>query len=129
MTGVEPGEWRLSALCRSGGVDMFGRDVTELRRICAACPVRVECLAYAMDRESGLRADHRAGMWGGRTPQEREALDGGRPASGQLLPIDHGSSGGAAAHRRRGERPCTPCLRTEARDTAARKARRPVRAS
>jgi hypothetical protein len=32
-----------------------------------------------------------------------------------MRPIDHGTIGGAAAHRRRGERPCALCLDAVAR--------------
>jgi hypothetical protein len=37
-------------------------------RICAGCPVRPECLAYA------LAAGERDGVWGGLTPAERARL-------------------------------------------------------
>jgi hypothetical protein len=38
------------------------------RRICADCPARPECLAYA------LAADEREGVWGGLTPAQRVRL-------------------------------------------------------
>jgi len=40
----------------------------EARRICGGCPVRAECLDYA------LAVDDRFGMWGGLSPQEREKV-------------------------------------------------------
>ncbi len=38
--------------------------------VCAVCPVRAVCLAYAVDHEE-------FGIWGGHTPAERDALRGG----------------------------------------------------
>lgn len=35
---------------------------------CSWCPVRVECLAYA------VAADEREGVWGGSTPEERRVF-------------------------------------------------------
>lgn len=121
---LEVDEWRLVALCRSGAVDMYSSDTEGMRRVCAACPARVPCLRYALRAERGLGVKHRHGMWGGRTPRERYEIDKRRRWSIQRSPIDHGSPGGATAHRRRGEDPCRPCLRAEAADTARRKARR-----
>lgn len=42
------------------------------RRVCETCPVRIECLDYA------LRANEVHGMWGGKTPDERTGLRRGR---------------------------------------------------
>ena len=38
------------------------------RLVCQACPVRQECLDYALDENIGY------GMWGGLTPEERVQL-------------------------------------------------------
>ena len=38
------------------------------RAICAACPVRGQCLAYA------ITADERFGIWGGLDPRQRRTL-------------------------------------------------------
>lgn len=39
--------------------------------LCAACPVRRNCLAEALRTES---VGHRFGMWGGLMPEQRAAL-------------------------------------------------------
>lgn len=39
------------------------------RRICGGCPVRDECLAYAVKHHEVF------GIWGGRTPRERRELE------------------------------------------------------
>ena len=44
------------------------RNYSQARRICAGCPVRKECLSYALERCIGF------GMFGGLTPGQRAAL-------------------------------------------------------
>lgn len=39
-------------------------------RICAVCPVKVQCLEYAISN------DERFGMWGGLKPKDRSRLAG-----------------------------------------------------
>jgi hypothetical protein len=45
-----------------------GGSSREAKRICADCPVRIECLNYA------LRRDERYGVWGGMSERERRRL-------------------------------------------------------
>jgi WhiB family redox-sensing transcriptional regulator len=68
------GRWRALAGCRATDPDLFfpvsvsGRSlaqVTEAKAICAGCPVRPECLAFAI--ETGQAH----GIWGGLTEEER----------------------------------------------------------
>ena len=67
-------DWRDAASCRSSDPDVFfpdGEDVEAIGRakeICAACPVREECLAFAVE------LNQTDGIWGGRTPAERRRL-------------------------------------------------------
>lgn len=73
-----PESWVLRAACLDvGDPDLFfppgehGRSVPQLeeaRKICERCPVREECLALA------LGCDEQYGMWGGTTPNERQAI-------------------------------------------------------
>jgi len=47
---------------------------TEATVICAACPVRLNCLKSALTAEGTDDVRRRFGMYGGRTPSERAAL-------------------------------------------------------
>ena len=55
--------WQERARCREHDPEIFfpekGGSSREAKRICAECPVRIECLNYA------LRRDERYGVWGG----------------------------------------------------------------
>jgi WhiB family redox-sensing transcriptional regulator len=66
------GAWAARASCTDTGPGIFfpphGDPATEARQICARCPVRDDCLAYALD------ADERYGIWGGLDPDERRSL-------------------------------------------------------
>lgn len=59
--------WATQALCVGWDPEEFfppnDDDAGEARDICAACPVRGQCLAYA------VTADERFGIWGGLDPQ------------------------------------------------------------
>lgn len=78
--------WTDDAACREVGWTIFvppeehgaaaraAADYRLARPICGGCPVRVECLEYAMQAEGGDNHGDRAGLWGGLTPQERYQL-------------------------------------------------------
>ena len=71
-------DWQQDAACLGLGHDLFfGLDARlpigkaeerAAKLICHACPVRLDCLAYAMS------SDERWGVWGGTTASERERL-------------------------------------------------------
>jgi WhiB family transcriptional regulator, redox-sensing transcriptional regulator len=65
-------EWRLDALCAETDPDAFlpekGGSTREAKRVCAGCPVRMECL------ETALANDERFGIWGGLSERERRRL-------------------------------------------------------
>ena len=76
--------WMQKAACRGQGFDAWfsadevGEEADAARRVCAGCPVRLECLDYAL----GWSIRH--GLWGGLSPKERAALKrrrGQRPAA------------------------------------------------
>ena len=94
LTGCGP--WRQFAACRSADPELFFpvpapgpgpglRQGEEAKAICAGCPVRGQCLAFA----TVTRQEH--GVWGGLTEEERRT-----PGSGQSP---------AARGRRRTSRP------------------------
>ena len=45
-----------------------GQKIDEAKAVCGRCPVRTECLAFALERH----IEH--GIWGGTSPPERRAL-------------------------------------------------------
>ena len=64
--------WQERARCRDHDPEIFfpekGGSSREAKRICSECPVRIECLNYA------LRRDERYGVWGGMSERERRRL-------------------------------------------------------
>jgi WhiB family transcriptional regulator, redox-sensing transcriptional regulator len=66
---TEDQDWRALASCAINDPDLFfavgAREHKLAKKICRNCPVRRECLAYAMDAP----VDH--GIWGGMTERER----------------------------------------------------------
>ncbi len=65
-------DWQEQALCAQTDPEAFfpekGGSTREAKKICAACPVRAECLAYALEH------DERFGIWGGLSERERRRL-------------------------------------------------------
>lgn len=68
--------WVVFGACREADPDLFfptTREETEQAlAVCASCPVRPECLEYA------LEAGERFGIWGGLTEKRRRKLAGRR---------------------------------------------------
>ena len=64
--------WMLSGLCREMDPTAFfpsdGVGVDKARKICATCPVQMDCLEYALRN----RVDH--GVWGGASERERRRI-------------------------------------------------------
>ncbi len=63
--------WAARAACRSFDPDaLFVRGAAQrtARELCFSCPVRLECLAEALDSQASF------GVWGGLTERERRAL-------------------------------------------------------
>jgi WhiB family redox-sensing transcriptional regulator len=69
-------DWGDRGLCKSVDPDELfveGAAQNRAKAVCTGCPVRTECLAYALDQ----RIEH--GIWGGMTERERRALLRRRP--------------------------------------------------
>jgi WhiB family transcriptional regulator, redox-sensing transcriptional regulator len=68
----EARRWMLEARCLDADPEAFfpekGGSTREAKRICAVCPVRQDCLSYALDN------DERFGIWGGMSERERRRL-------------------------------------------------------
>ena len=69
--------WRRHAICRDTDPDLFfpvgttGYALVQIDRakqVCTECPVRVECLDYA------LETNQDSGIWGGTSEEERRTL-------------------------------------------------------
>ena len=69
--------WRDDALCAQTDLDAFfpekGESTRPAKRVCSRCPVRAECLEYA------LAHDERFGVWGGLSERERRGLKAASP--------------------------------------------------
>lgn len=60
--------WHRHAACAGSDESFFpelGQSAQGAKRVCAGCPVKVQCLDFAV----AAVIDH--GVWGGQTPQER----------------------------------------------------------
>ena len=82
QTDTDPGpDWRTRAACLDHDPEMFfphpsdrdGEDAAVA--ICWQCPVEADCLADALQIESGRSAQHRYGVFGGCTPDERARIE------------------------------------------------------
>lgn len=69
--------WRDLAACNDFDPDLFfpagdtgsaASQIVEAKRICAECPVKTDCLAYAVE------TNQINGIWGGTTEQERRLI-------------------------------------------------------
>ena len=102
-------DWRRNAACTSHHPELFfpigtaGPALAQLeraRQICRSCPVRLECLEWAID----VGADD--GIWGGLSEQERQSLRRRRRAgrhtgTGLQVPVPEAVLTARAASRRR----------------------------
>ena len=72
MSVVETDQtWAVYAACAHADPDALfvkGAAQREVRQVCFSCPVRVQCLADALDSKITF------GVWGGLTERERRAI-------------------------------------------------------
>jgi WhiB family redox-sensing transcriptional regulator len=69
---VKVGRWTDRAACRGTDTEIFfpanAEEEAEALSICATCPVRAQCLDYA------VRNRETYGIWGGTTPEQRRRM-------------------------------------------------------
>lgn len=68
---IDGQHWTTAAACSDVSPDelfVAGAAQREARNICEECPVRLQCLADALD------AKYQHGVWGGMTERERRAI-------------------------------------------------------
>jgi WhiB family transcriptional regulator, redox-sensing transcriptional regulator len=69
-----PGAWVEQALCTRVDPEWFfpkaGSSPHRAKKVCARCPVRLECLAWALTHNEEF------GVWGGTSEQERRRMRG-----------------------------------------------------
>jgi WhiB family redox-sensing transcriptional regulator len=78
-----PTDWRAAGACLAADPELFfplgagtaaAPDTSRALRICDGCPVKRQCLEFAM------QTNEAEGIWGGTTPEERvRVLRGRRP--------------------------------------------------
>lgn len=65
----DPEDWRAQALCAQTDPEAFfpekGESPRAAKKVCQACPVRLQCLQFAVDH------NQRFGIWGGLSARER----------------------------------------------------------
>lgn len=69
---IEDQDWRDRAACRGEDTDLFfpdrGQDTKAAKEICGRCPVRLDCLRYAL--AEGIKH----GVWGGASERARRRM-------------------------------------------------------
>lgn len=71
MNTFRDGDWTVQALCANFDPDALfvqGAAQRKVRARCFSCPVRLECLADALNAQANI------GVWGGLTERERRAM-------------------------------------------------------
>ena len=98
----QPTPWMEHAACKPHPTEWWfpkrGDPVDQAKIICHTCPVRIDCLNYA------LIIPNLVGIWGGMSGRERRDI-----RSTPKKPIRHGTRTGYHQHLRRGIEPCPAC--------------------
>lgn len=78
-------DWREDALCAQTDPALFfpdkGGSTREAKRVCASCPVRIQCLESALDN------DERHGIWGGLSEVDLRKIRRARRAAARKRPV------------------------------------------
>jgi WhiB family redox-sensing transcriptional regulator len=79
LFGDDDEDWRDRAVCAQVDPDLWfpekGGSTREAKQLCLSCPVRAQCLDFAMAHEE------RFGIWGGRSERERRRMEKEQEAS------------------------------------------------
>jgi WhiB family redox-sensing transcriptional regulator len=79
-------DWQDAALCAQADPEAWypekGGSTKEAKQICRACPVRMECLQYALDREDWF------GIWGGLSERQRRRLHRAGTTAADFLELE-----------------------------------------
>lgn len=65
---LDEDEWHRGANCKGQNMFTDGAEQNTTKRICRNCPVKLECLAEALDKRIEF------GVWGGKTERERRII-------------------------------------------------------
>lgn len=105
-------QWQDHAACAGLNPRLFfpeaGESVKEALNVCAECPVKTECLQYALDN------GERFGIYGGTTARDRKTLRRDHPRR-QRSGTSHGTPTGHAWHLNHNETPCWACADANSR--------------
>lgn len=89
--GTQDETWQDDAICAQTDPEAFfpekGGSTREAKKICLGCPVRLECLQFALDHHE------RFGIWGGLSERERRRLKRGQAPElpSKRIPPEHGT--------------------------------------
>lgn len=81
-------DWMDKAACRGKDPDIFFADngsYSQANQICAQCPVKPQCAAFALHAEGGACHNQRYGAWAGTTPRARAKAAGAGTARRRLV--------------------------------------------
>lgn len=81
---IIPPPWTEAAVCASADPEAWfpekGQTNTAAKKVCGACTVREECLAWALEHSE------RFGVWGGMSERERRRMARGEPVADKVAP-------------------------------------------
>jgi WhiB family transcriptional regulator, redox-sensing transcriptional regulator len=115
---ANPQPWTEHALCAQTDAELFflekGGSDRRAKLICQECPVRTQCLMLA------LKNHEPAGVWGGKSPDERAAIRRGAPITWRRIRCNHGHDIATVGTTQYGC--CKACVRHRAAKDRQRKA-------
>ncbi|MEU7156025.1 WhiB family transcriptional regulator [Streptomyces chrestomyceticus] len=86
-------DWMDEALCAQTDPDLFHPDSTgsydTARKLCATCPVRIQCEEHAARVEGDVSRERRHGLWAGHTPYARTKQAAADECSGYETEANH----------------------------------------